>query len=34
MLLLRKVHLGKVTVSVWPKRLKDICREKNIHVLE
>jgi len=34
MLLLHKAHLGEVTVSVWPKRLKDICREKNIHVLE
>ena len=34
MLLLRKAHLGEVTVSVWPKRLKDICEEKNIHVLE
>ncbi|MHC4716787.1 MAG: aspartate--ammonia ligase [Planctomycetota bacterium] len=34
MLLLRKAHLGEVTVSVWPRRLKDICAEKNIHVLE
>ena len=34
MLLLHKAHLGEVTVSVWPQRLKDICREKNIHVLE
>ncbi len=33
MLLLRKAHLGEVTVAVWPKRLKDICRDKNIHVL-
>jgi len=33
MLLLRKAHLGEVTVSVWPKRLKDICEERNIHVL-
>jgi len=33
MLLLKKAHLGEVTVSVWPKRLKDICRDKNIHVL-
>jgi len=33
MLLLNKAHLGEVTVSVWPKRLKDICRDKNIHVL-
>ena len=34
MYLLRKAHLGEVTVSVWPQRLKEICAEKNIHVLE
>jgi len=34
MLLLKKAHLGEVSVSVWPKILKDICAEKNIHVLE
>jgi aspartate--ammonia ligase len=34
MLLLRKAHLGEVTVSVWPKILKEICEKKNIHVLE
>ncbi|HUN62170.1 MAG TPA: aspartate--ammonia ligase [Candidatus Sulfotelmatobacter sp.] len=34
MLILRKAHLGEVTVSVWPKVLKDICTKKNIHVLE
>src|SRR6266542_1864316 len=34
MLLLRKAHLGEVGVTVWPKILKDICREKNIQVLE
>ena len=34
MLLLRKAHLGEVTVSVWPKLLKEICEKKNIHVLE
>jgi len=34
MLLLRKAHLGEVTVSVWPKRLKEICEARNIHVLE
>ena len=34
MLLLRKAHLGEVTVSVWPKILKEICAHKNIHVLE
>jgi aspartate--ammonia ligase len=34
MYLLRTAHIGEVTVSVWPKKLKDICKEKNIHVLE
>ncbi|MCL4489387.1 MAG: aspartate--ammonia ligase [Chloroflexi bacterium] len=34
MYLLRKAHLGEVTVSVWPKILKDICAKKNIFVLE
>lgn len=34
MLLLKKAHLGEVSVSVWPKILKEICTRKNIHVLE
>jgi aspartate--ammonia ligase len=34
MLLLRKAHLGEVSVSVWPKELKDICAKRNIFVLE
>jgi len=34
MLLLRQAHLGEVSVSVWPKILKDMCSKKNIHVLE
>jgi aspartate--ammonia ligase len=34
MLLLRKAHLGEVSVTVWPKKLKEICRKKNIQVLE
>jgi len=34
MYLLRTAHLGEVTVSVWPKVLKEICAKKNIHVLE
>jgi len=34
MYLLRKAHLGEVTVTVWPKILKDICAGKNIFVLE
>lgn len=34
MLLLRKAHLGEVTVTVWPDELKRICEKKNIFVLE
>ncbi len=34
MLLLRKAHLGEVSVSVWPKILKEIGARKNIFVLE
>jgi aspartate--ammonia ligase len=34
MYLLRTAHLGEVTVTVWPKQLKDICKKHNIHVLE
>jgi len=34
MLLLKKAHLGEVSVTVWPKVLKDMCERKNIHVLE
>ncbi|HTK95653.1 MAG TPA: hypothetical protein VL382_08430, partial [Terriglobales bacterium] len=34
MQLLRKAHLGEVTVSVWPPVLKEMCAKKNIFVLE
>jgi aspartate--ammonia ligase len=34
MYLLRKAHIGEVSVTVWPKILKDICASKNICVLE
>jgi len=34
MLLLRKAHLGEVSVTVWPKVLKEMCAKKNIFVLE
>jgi aspartate--ammonia ligase len=34
MLLLKKAHLGEVSVTVWPKQLKEICEKKNIFVLE
>ena len=34
MLLLKKAHLGECSVTVWPKIFKDICKKKNIHVME
>ena len=34
MSLLKKAHLGEVSVTVWPKVLKEMCREKNIFVLD
>jgi aspartate--ammonia ligase len=34
MYLLQTAHLGEVTVTVWPRQLKEICAERNIIVLE
>jgi aspartate--ammonia ligase len=34
MLLLKKAHLGEVSVTVWPKVLKEMCASKKIFVLE
>jgi aspartate--ammonia ligase len=34
MYLLRTAHLGEVSVTVWPHKLKEICEAKNIRVLE
>jgi len=34
MLLLRKAHLGEVSVTVWPEILKEMCARRNIFVLE
>ncbi len=34
MLLLKKAHLGEVSVTVWPQILKDMCAERNIFVIE
>jgi aspartate--ammonia ligase len=34
MYLLKKAHLGEVSVTVWPQILKDLGTERNIHVLE
>lgn len=34
MYLLRKAHLGEVSVTVWPDVLNEMCAKKNIHVLK
>ena len=34
MFLLKKAHLGEVSVTVWPKQLKEICAKNNIHILQ
>jgi aspartate--ammonia ligase len=34
MYILKKAHLGEVSVTVWPKILKDMCARKDIFVLE
>jgi aspartate--ammonia ligase len=34
MILLKKAHIGEVSATVWPKILKDMCRKKNIFVIE
>jgi aspartate--ammonia ligase len=34
MIILQKAHLGEVSVTVWPKILKDMCHRKQIHVLD
>jgi aspartate--ammonia ligase len=34
MALLKKAHLGEVSVTVWPDILKKICAERKIFVLE
>ncbi len=34
MYLLRKAHLGEVSVTVWPQVLKDMCAKRDIVVLE
>jgi len=34
MAILKKAHLGEVSVTVWPKILKEMCAKKNIFVLE
>jgi aspartate--ammonia ligase len=33
MLLLKKAHIGEVSVTVWPEQLKEVCESKNISVL-
>ncbi len=34
MSILKKAHLGEVSVTVWPRILKEMCAKKNIFVLE
>jgi aspartate--ammonia ligase len=34
MYLLRKAHLGEVSVTVWPRILKEMCVRRNIRVIE
>jgi len=34
MAILKKAHLGEVSVTVWPKILTDMSRERNIFILE
>ncbi|MGA9596464.1 MAG: aspartate--ammonia ligase [Acidimicrobiia bacterium] len=34
MLLLKKAHLGEVSVTVWPRVLKEMCAARGINVLE
>jgi aspartate--ammonia ligase len=34
MLLLRKAHIGEVSVTVWPKVFREMSQRKNIHVLK
>jgi len=34
MLLLKKAHIGEVSATVWPKILMDMCKNKNINVIE
>jgi aspartate--ammonia ligase len=34
MALLKKAHLGEVSVTIWPDELKRICAARNIHVLD
>jgi aspartate--ammonia ligase len=34
MALLKKAHLGEVSVTVWPKILKDMCARKHIYILD
>jgi aspartate--ammonia ligase len=34
MIILKKAHIGEVSATIWPKILKDMCKKKNIHVIE
>ena len=34
MVILKKAHIGEVSVSVWPKILYEMCRKRHIFILE
>jgi len=34
MLLLKKAHIGEVSVTIWPEQLREISAAKNIHLLQ
>ncbi|NVM54046.1 MAG: aspartate--ammonia ligase [Candidatus Helarchaeota archaeon] len=34
MIILKKAHIGEVEASVWPKILKDMCKKRNIHIID
>lgn len=34
MLILKKAHIGEVSATIWPKILKEMCKKKNIYLIE
>jgi aspartate--ammonia ligase len=34
MIILKKAHIGEVSVTVWPKILKEMCKKRNICILD
>lgn len=33
MFMLQKAHIGEVQASIWPEKMIEVCKEKNIHLL-